>query len=330
MICSAVQVSIVICAYTEDRWQDLLDAVASVKQQTLPPGQIIVVIDHNPVLLARAREALPDVLVTDNVEARGLSGARNSGIALATGEIIAFMDEDATAAPDWLAQLCAGYTDSKVLGVGGAIEPYWLGGRPAWFPEEFDWVVGCTYRGMPQATAQVRNLIGCNMSFRREVFDVLQYRNGIGRIGTLPVGCEETELCIRSRQRWPGTRFVYEPAARVLHRVPSGRGRWAYFRSRCYAEGLSKALVSRLVGAGDGLASERTYVMRTLPQGVLRGIADVFRQRSLAGLGRSTVIVAGLALTTLGYASGLFSQWRERRKPVHNASVLQEGTGLPR
>ncbi len=325
----AAQVSVIICAYTEERWQDLLEAVASMRQQTVLPQQIIVVIDHNPVLLDRARQALPDVVVTENVEPRGLSGARNSGIALATGEIIAFMDEDATAAPDWLAQLCAGYTDAKVLGVGGAIEPKWLGGRPAWFPEEFDWVVGCTYRGMPESTSQVRNLIGCNMSFRHEVFATLRYRSGIGRIGTLPVGCEETELCISSRQRWPDTRFIYEPNARVHHRVPVTRGRWKYFRSRCYAEGLSKALVSRLVGAGDGLASERSYVMRTLPLGVWRGVADVFRQRSLSGLGRSTAIVSGLALTTWGYVVGSVNQWRARRKSAQTGNVLQEGQGLP-
>ena len=78
---------------------------------------------------------------------RGISGARNSGIAAARGAIIAFLDDDAIAAPDWLEQLLAGYSSPNVLGVGGAIEPQWQGGRPRWFPPEFDWVVGCTYLG---------------------------------------------------------------------------------------------------------------------------------------------------------------------------------------
>ncbi len=301
---TACQVSVVICAYTEDRWQDLLEAVASVQQQTVTPHQIIVVIDHNPALLARAREALDGVIVTENVESRGLSGARNSGIALTSGDVIAFMDEDATAAPDWLAQLCANYADAQVLGAGGVIEPNWLGGRPAWFPEEFDWVVGCTYRGMPQTVAQVRNLIGCNMSFRREVFRDLRFKSGIGRVGTLPVGCEETELCIRAKQRWPQTQFIYEPRARVRHRVPTNRARWAYFRSRCYAEGLSKALVSRLVGAGDGLASERTYTLRTLPLGIMRSFVHSIRYRHVSELGRAGAIIFGLVFTTAGYLKG--------------------------
>lgn len=298
--------SVVICAYTEDRWDALIAAVDSVRAQTIPPTEIIVVIDHNRPLLTRARSALPGVTLIENQEARGLSGARNSGIAAARGDVIAFLDEDAIAEPDWLAWLLGGYQNPRVLGVGGAIEPLWSEARPEWFPEEFDWVVGCTYRGMSTVTAPVRNLIGCNMSFRREIFEVVGgFQNGIGRIGTLPVGCEETELCIRVRQRWPDSVLLYEPRARVYHRVPESRANWRYFRSRCYAEGLSKAQVSRLVGARDGLASERAYTFRTLPRGVGRGLLDSLREGDLRGVRRAAAIIAGLSLTAAGYLAGV-------------------------
>ncbi len=169
----------------------------------------------------------------------------------------------------------------NVIGVGGAIEPVWLEGRPAWFPEEFDWVVGCTYHGMPQTQTGVRNLIGCNMSFRREVFGLVGgFRDGIGRVGTRPVGCEETEICIRINHRWPNRKLLYDPQARVNHRVPPNRATWHYFRTRCFSEGLSKSLVTQYVGSKDGLASERTYTFHTLPRGVLRGAADAFRLES--------------------------------------------------
>lgn len=298
-------VSVIICAYAEERWANLVAAIGSVREQCVPPPEIVVVVDHNPALLARARSRLPGVVTVENQQPRGLSGARNSGIAAARGAIIAFLDDDALAAPDWLERLGAWYGDPRVIGVGGAIEPLWTGGRPGWFPEEFDWVVGCSYRGMPTETAPVRNVIGANMSFRREVFEVVGgFRSGIGRLGARPLGCEETEFCIRARQRWPRRVLLYEPRARVRHRVPAGRARWGYFRSRCYAEGLSKALVSRLVGAEDGLASERTYTSRTLPRGVARGIADTLLRRDPRGLARAGAIVAGLGLTTAGYLAG--------------------------
>ena len=308
-------ISIIVCAYTERRWNEMLSAVESLKNQTLAPHEIILVIDHNPELFERARAHLSGVTVVENREQRGLSGARNTGLAIATGEIIAFMDEDAVAAPNWLAQLAACYDDPQVMGAGGAIEPVWESGRPRWFPEEFDWVVGCTYRGMPISRAQVRNLIGCNMSFRRQVYERIGgFRDGIGRIGTRPLGCEETEFCIRANQRFQGQHFVYEPAARVFHHVPDSRANWGYFRSRCYAEGLSKALVARFVGASSGLSSEKTYVIRTLPLGVLRGLADTLLRLDGGGIGRAGAIMAGLFLTGIGYLVGTVSLTLKARR----------------
>lgn len=61
----------------------------------------------------------------------------------------------------------AAYDAPRVMGVGGSIVPRWESARPGWMPRKLDWVVGGTYRGMPATTAPVRNLIGCNMSFRR-------------------------------------------------------------------------------------------------------------------------------------------------------------------
>lgn len=299
---TAGRISVIICAYTLDRWSDLIGAVESVLSQTLAPEEIVVVIDHNPDLFERVRKRFPTATTVQNGEAAGLSGARNTGIAAARCEIVAFLDDDAVAAPDWLENLAAAYHDSDVIAAGGSIEPSWQAARPGWFPDEFDWVVGCTYRGMPKTTTRVRNLIGANMSFRKQIFeDIGGFRNEMGRIGSFPAGCEETELCIRAHQRWPEKTVVYHPEARISHRVPLGRARPGYFFARCYAEGTSKALVSRLVGAGDGLSSERSYTFQTLPRGILRGAGDALLRRDPSGLLRAGAIIAGLACTATGY-----------------------------
>src|ERR671916_1614480 len=99
--------SVVICAYTEERWQDLAAAVASALRQQPPPVEVIVACDHNPALLARSRRELAGAVPVANVEERGLSGARNSGLAAARGDVIVFLDDDAEAAPGWLAALLA-------------------------------------------------------------------------------------------------------------------------------------------------------------------------------------------------------------------------------
>ncbi|MCW2951225.1 MAG: glycosyl transferase family 2 [Conexibacter sp.] len=321
-----ITVSVVICTYAVDRWEALSAAVQSASRQTLAPLEIIVVVDHNLPLLARARRELAGATVAANLHARGLSGSRNTGVASASGEIVAFLDDDALPAPDWLEQLTSPYRDPTVVSVGGAIEPRWLHDRPAWFPPEFEWVVGCTYRGAPTASCSVRNVIGANMSFRREVFgEVGGFRTEIGRVGLLPAGCEETELCIRTRQRLPGTTVRFEPRARVAHAVPPSRGTWSYFRSRCFAEGRSKARVSSSAGSRDALRSERAYTLRTLPRGVLRGLVDSLRGDA-SGLTRSATIVAGLGLTTLGYLVGGLAIALARYPP---ADPLPELDGRP-
>ena len=123
--------SVVVCAYTEKRWDDLVAAVGSLRAQTMAPDEVIVVVDHNPELLARVAAELPQVTSVGNPERRGLSGARNAGLAVATGDIVAFLDDDATAEPHWLALLVEGYQNPAVVGVGGSANPYGpAAGRP--------------------------------------------------------------------------------------------------------------------------------------------------------------------------------------------------------
>ncbi len=299
-------VSVVICGYTEERYGDIVDAVESVQKQTQPPTEIIVVIDYNPQLLQRVRERLPLVIVVENRDIKGISGARNTGTMLATSPLVAYLDDDAVAEPDWLEQLCEQFNNPLVLGVGGMLMPLWLDKKPDWFPEEFYWVFGCSYRGgMQQEVGPIRNPIAANMAVRKNVFDAIGgFRNDTGRIGTRPTGCEETEFCIRARQQNPHGHFLAVPRALARHRVPLKRTKWKYFCTRCYSEGLSKAVVTRLVGVKDGLASERSYAFQILPSGVLRGLADTFVSHNPAGLARAGAIVAGFTFATYGYIIG--------------------------
>ncbi len=305
--------AVVICAYTDERWDDTLQAVASVQVQRPAPYDLIVVVDHNPVLQSRLAEQLPDVRVVANRNERGLSGARNTGVELTDADVVVFLDDDAAAQPGWLEGLARHYSDPDVLGVGGRIDPWWATERPAWWPPEFDWVVGCNYVG--QHAGVVRNLIGANASFRRELFDDGGFVTGIGRSATVqrPVGCEETEFCIRAGKARPHGVFLYDDRAAVVHRVPAARQSFAYFRTRCYSEGLSKAQVTDSVGVGTGLASEWTYSTVTLPVGVLRGLWRAVRG-DRAGLQTAAVIVIGLAYTTAGYVVGVVSGLRARRR----------------
>ncbi len=313
-------ISVIICAYTEERWDDLCQSINAVQQQTIRPQQILLVIDHNPNLYTRATSHIRGVTVMENQGAQGLGGARNRGVEAATSDIVAFLDDDAVPDPVWLEYLTAPFADEQVLGVGGQAEPQYSAGRREWFPEEFNWVVGCTYRGMPETAARVRNLHGCNMSLRREVFESL----GGFRLG---YGCDETELCIRLGQQWPTAILMHEPRAKVLHHVPAARTTWRYFRTRCYFEGNSKAVIAWLVGSQYGLATERAYTRRVLPAGVARGFVDALTQREVAPLMRAGAIVAGLAFTAAGFLMGKTRPAREARKRGFTDVTLLRSAG---
>jgi len=320
---TALRISVVICVFTEKRWDDILAAVGSVRAQRHVPYEIIISVDHNQDLYERLKAELPDVVVIENAEGRGLSGGKNTGATRARGDVIAYLDDDAVADAGWLATFAEGYRDPAVMGVGGRTLSLWPGSptarelqvalpaehaeqgvRPGWFPEEFDWTVGGTYRGM--VPGPVRNVLGGNASFRRDAFEIAGgFHTGIGRTHhkDRPLGCEETEFCIRIRQRRPSTVLLYDDRAVIWHRVPEIRTRLRYFRQRCYAEGLSKALVAAEVGTADGLSNERAHAFKTLPRGAARGLGDAVRGDG-SGLGRAGAITLGLGCTAWGYAVG--------------------------
>jgi glucosyl-dolichyl phosphate glucuronosyltransferase len=301
----SIRASVVLCVYTEKRLSQIRAALDSIARQTMPPWQVIVVADHNQALCDRLAAENPDIEVISNKFGKGLSGARNTGIERAVGDVVVFLDDDARAQRQWLETLLSPFDDESVLGVGGLVLADWgSGGRPAWLPEEFLWVVGCSYRGLPEAKAEVRNPIGANMSFRRSAFDQAGlFDSSVGRTLTSsrPLGCEETEFSIRLRRLSPGARIIYEPQAVVHHYVDQSRATWRYFLGRCRAEGYSKARVSQLSGASAALSAERSYVTHTIMRAVRRELGGVFLPGRKDSVMRLVALSLGTLSTTAGY-----------------------------
>jgi glucosyl-dolichyl phosphate glucuronosyltransferase len=309
---ASLQASVIVCAYTEERWPQIQLALDSVVKQTVRPCQVIVVSDHNPALFERLKAEYPEFDVIANEFSPGLSGARNSGVEHAVGDIVVFLDDDARAEPGWLEALLASYVDESVLGVGGQVLPEWATAeKPGWFPDEFLWVVGCTYTGLPETKAEIRNPVGANMSFRRSAFDKAgHFEASMGRNlrVRMPSGCEETEFSIRLLAVSPGCRILYEPGAVVHHYVGEARGTWRYFLHRCFAEGCSKERVARLSNATAALSSERSYVAHTLRRAMGRELSQVFLRGSADAAGRLAALTLGVTWAAAGYARSFAAQ----------------------
>jgi glucosyl-dolichyl phosphate glucuronosyltransferase len=307
-------VSVVVCVYTANRLSLIRKALDSVACQTTSPFQVIVVADHNPALYDRLAAEYPQLEVISNTFDKGLSGARNTGVEHAVADVIVFLDDDAWAEPQWLERLLACYDDETVLGVGGLVLADWSSvGMPAWLPEEFLWVVGCSYRGLPEIRADVRNPLGANMSFRRSAFNQAGlFDSSVGRTITSsrPLGCEETEFSIRLRRLSPSARIVYEPQAVVHHHVDQARATWGYFLGRCRAEGCSKARVSRLSGPSAALSSERSYIAHTIARAVCCEVTGMLRRGRRDSMMRLVALSLGTLSATVGYIGELMPRRR--------------------
>jgi hypothetical protein len=314
-------VSVIIPTYTKARWDWLHECVASVRAQTVPALEIIVVVDHNPELLEEITREFSDIIAVPNIGGRGVSGARNSGVKASRGEVVAFLDDDSIARQDWLAILLRHIMTPGVVGVGCYSDGLWETPRPAWFPGEFSWTIGVSYSGLPKAPTAVRNVWTSAMLVKRSAFELVDgFREDFGKIGnkSLP---EDTDLCLRIAAVTENSVWMWDPEKVMQHRVPAGRATFGYLMSRCFLQGWGKAAMARMDGFGESTAVERHYASRTLPAGVRRGLADAVRG-DLSGLGRSGAIVAALSVALGGYAwYQLETPFRKKSDPASSAGA---------
>src|SRR5215469_550203 len=296
-------VSVVTPSYAIERWDNLCAAVASVQAQTVRALETIVVIDHNPELLDRARRELHGVVVIPNTRDRGVSGARNSGGAASRGEVVAFLDDDAIASDTWLEAVLPHFADPDVVGVGCKLIAGWEGTRPRWLPEEFDWTVGGSYRGMPEEATPVRNVWSCGMAVSRRVFDSIGgFRDDFGKVGNRSRP-EDTDLCLRAGAASARATWVYEPSGSVIHHVPLDRATLRFFLRRYRLEGSGKAALAALNGISDSTSTERQYIRRVLPSGVARELRHAVHGDASGAL-RGIAIATGLTFAVAGYVVG--------------------------
>ncbi|MFX0087638.1 MAG: glycosyltransferase family 2 protein [Candidatus Hodarchaeota archaeon] len=308
-------VSIIIAIYSERRLPFLIKLLKQIEKQTYDKLETIIIVDNNHELFLKIKKIqFQCTTVLHNVEEKGLSISRNLGIKASKGEIIAFIDDDAIPTRFWVEKLVKSYS-KKTLAVGGLILPLWARYKPYWFPPELLWAIGCTYKGMVSSSTDtfVRNLIGCNMSFRRHLFnDLGLFRRGLGRIGNFLLGGEEMEYCLRISLNYGKNLILLNPFAVVHHFVEPERTKITFLIKRCLFEGISKSLIEKElieeIKNGNSLEWNplegenrflRSLLLRSIPTYLLRPkrISDFFQ---------GIVILLSILTVGIGYAYGRF------------------------
>jgi GT2 family glycosyltransferase len=299
---TAPTADVVICTYTDERWDLLRRAVASVQAQSAKPRQILICVDHNDELLERCRaewgaDAAPDgppVQVFPNRFAGRLGSARNTAVERVTAEVVAFLDDDAEADPTWLETLLRVYVEDGAVAVGGAPLPNQQAPRPSWFPYEFDWVFGCHYAGLPEVREPVRHLIGASMSVRTDAL------RAVG--GFHSDKHDDMDLSHRIAARHGASAVVYEPKAVIYHVVHAERLTWNYFWRRCYTINRGKVRAFSDMGDAGNIRAELEFAGRmagSVARKLLRGLRG-----DRAAVAQAGAIVAGLAAAAAGHLRG--------------------------
>ncbi|ADB61824.1 glycosyl transferase family 2 [Haloterrigena turkmenica DSM 5511] len=306
-----MKVSVVICTYAMDRYDVFSECVDSVLSQTYDPLEVVILVDGNEPVFEQVQNdygGLDDVVLHCNDENQGISHSRTRGAEIATGDVVAFIDDDAVAEDDWVAELARVYEETDALAVGGHVAPDWVTEKPDFFPAEFYWLVGCDERGMGEHMEELRNTYGSNISFRREVFlNVGGYDENTGRHGDRHIQAHEAPVCIRIANKY-GRGVIYNTDAVVHHKLFDYRGdfQWLVFRS--FWQGYSKRIMDLLLPEAKGDKNE--YLRDLMLEFVPERLSDLVRRPSSAKAKQLVTIFIFTAAVGFGYLYGLIEMDR--------------------
>ena len=301
-----MKVSVVVCTYTMDHYDDVCDAADSILDQTHKQTELVLISDGEPEVyeaMASDYGDCDEVVVGMTENNAGVSRSRNLGAELASGEIVAFIDDDGVADPNWIEELLGGYERHDALAVGGRMIPMWVTGKPSFLPEEYYWLIGVTHRGYPEEECRVRNTWGSNFSVRRDVFENLGgFDETLGRVADKQVQGEEPEFGARLYEVY-GERMVYLPSARVAHKIFKYRTNRRWLLNRAFWQGYSKHVMNRILDDSGG--EEDTYLKNLCAKSIPDRITSLIRSPSSDQFDQLVLLFVFTTAVGLGYMYGM-------------------------
>lgn len=307
----SVKVSVLICTYTPELYDHLAEAAESVLEGTYDDVEIVLVSDGNDEvfeLMQRDFSDHPKVVVTRTEDNVGISAARNRGLEVASGDVVAQMDDDAIAHERWVEELVSVYEETDAIAVGGKMTPDWVAGKPSFLPEEFFFLIGVTRTGFAEPGEEVRNTYGSNISFRRDVLESLGgFDPNVGRRGDLEIQGHESELGTRLRQEFDRG-VVYNPDAKVAHKIFGYRTNRRWIAKRAFWQGYSKRALQSLLPEATG-DEETDFLKLLLFSSIPNRLRGLVMEPSVAKVEQLVWVVALTVLVGVGYLYGSV-KWR--------------------
>jgi len=247
-------VSAIISTYNRDRY--LPDVLQSLSEQTLDVDKFEIILvnnnstDNTEKISLEFKENNPEMQFHYFLETKqGLSHARNRGINESKGDILVFVDDDAFLSKGYLEEVATYLSKHEsVDAIGGKILLKFEKERPKWANKYLDplWAA----LDMGEEEIPFRNgkyPIGCNMAFKKDVFDQIGlFNTELGRTGKNLAGGEEKDIFMRMYEKDMSVHYL--PKAYVHHSIPETRTTPDFIRKQALGIGMSERIRSKSNG----------------------------------------------------------------------------------
>lgn len=243
---------------THNRAKDLLDAVQSLSLQDYPALEIVVIDNRSTDGTRDVLEglALHEPRLRHLYEDQpGVNVARNRGCLEAAGDLLAFLDDDEVAPPDWLTRLVASMDETSADGIGGPYEPLWQAPPPRWLIKSRCMQETLSFMDFGSRRTPVEWLLGGNALYTRKALaDAHYFGVTPGRTGAKSV-TGGGDISVGRRVSGSGHSLWFEPSAVIYHKVPPERMRLPYILRRAFWSGYNDVAIGRQWQIGPKTAS---------------------------------------------------------------------------
>jgi GT2 family glycosyltransferase len=288
-----MSISVIVATYNRAALLD--ECLDHLRRQRFEPGDEVIVVDNGSTddtcAVIRHHQRMSTVPLHHLDEAApGKSRALARAIAVASGDVLAFTDDDVNVEAAWLDAIRTAMADPGVALVGGPVAPRWERGAPRWLPSTRDGYgrlaapLALLDYGPGPAELGARTALGANLAVRRDVAArVGGFAPHLGKLrGTLRSG-EDHDFCRRVQAA--GFRAAYCPQARVQHWVPADRVRLRYVLGWFFWSGITNAaLDENEPRSGRSIAGLPLYLIRRFTVGLLAGPAAALAGRTTLAL----------------------------------------------
>jgi glycosyltransferase involved in cell wall biosynthesis len=294
-------ISIVILSYSDRRLPSLRDLLSSVEEQTYKFLELVFIVERSVGILKFVSEwksKYPKRIYFIE-QKTSVADCRNIAVSIATGDIIAFVDDDAKLTEGWANEMAATFQNHpSIIGVTGAIIPDWeIESDSDSFPKSLYWMIGCTAWRDSSTRYYLESAQTLNTAYRREVFckhkfRIRMYKNEEAASLFSGLQGDDVDFALRVTS---GTsrKLLYDPHLVVKHKVPHARVELEFVKRYAFWQGYTEARYSSLKLAKSRRSTVFNPLLRTLANDLFGG--------SWLNLRLKTKIIMALAFFAFGY-----------------------------